>query len=60
MLGGIGALEHGGRVSGLLWGVETTRGPVGGGIWGRARRQKESFMQTHDMSSEAKAVEKKW
>lgn len=61
MLRGISALVHRGRVSGLFWGVETE-----GGLWqrevadtGKACRQRESLMQTHDTFSEAQDDEKK-
>lgn len=63
VLRGLGALEHRGRTSGLFWGGETN-----GTNHDRGRRQagerhaggRKSFIQTHDMFSEAQDDEKKW
>lgn len=63
ILRGLGALEHGGRTSSLSW-----RGETNGTNQDRGKRHagerhaggRKSFIQTHDMFSEAQDDEKKW
>lgn len=59
----IGAQEHGGiKGSGLFLAGDTNRilMPAGERHTGKACRQKESFMQMHDVFSGAQDDEQKW